>query len=81
MLLLSKKGALSYSGKVEYKNNYSMKREEIIEHIVNVSKDDPIVSTTGKASRELFEIKKNNKEGYKKDFLTVGSMDTVLQSH
>jgi len=69
-----RKGALLYEGKTEYKNNFSLKREEIIEHIIKVSKDDPIVSTTGKASRELFEIRERNKEGHAKDFLTVGSM-------
>ena len=69
-----KKGALKYDGKVEYKNSYTMKREEIIEHILKISKDDPIVSTTGKASREVFEIRERNKEGHSKDFLTVGSM-------
>ena len=69
-----RKGALKYDGKVEYKNSYTMKREEIIEHILKVSKDDPIISTTGKASREVFEIRERNKEGHAKDFLTVGSM-------
>ena len=69
-----KKGALKYEGKVEYKNDYTLKREEIIEHIIKVTKDDPIISTTGKASRELFEIREKNKEGHSKDFLTVGSM-------
>lgn len=42
---------------MEYSNKNHMRREEIIEHIVNVSKEDPILSTTGKASRELFEIR------------------------
>ena len=51
-----------------------MRREEIIEHIVNVSKEDPIFSTTGKASRELFEIREKNGQSHKYDFLTVGSM-------
>ena len=69
-----RKGALKYDGKVEYKNKYTMKREEIIEHILKVSKDDPVISTTGKASREVFEIRERNKEGHAKDFLTVGSM-------
>ena len=46
-----KKGALSYSKKVVYKNDHSMCREDIIKHIVKFSKEDPIVSTTGKASR------------------------------
>ena len=49
--------------KVKYTNNYTMNREEIIRHIVKVSGDAPIVSTTGKASRELFEIREENKEG------------------
>ena len=33
-----------------------------------------IVSTTGTTSRELFEHRKELKEGYGRDFLTVGSM-------
>lgn len=69
-----KKGALEYDGKVKYKNNYSMIREEIIRHIVSATGEDPIVSTTGKASRELFEIRVANGQSHKYDFLTVGSM-------
>ena len=69
-----KKGALTYDKKVEYKNNYNMQREEIIEHIVNVTNENPIISTTGKASRELFEIREKNNQSHKYDFLTVGSM-------
>ncbi len=69
-----KKGALSYSEKVTYSNNNLMKREEIIEHIVKATGDDVIVSTTGKASRELFEIREKNNQSHKFDFLTVGSM-------
>ena len=69
-----RKGGLSYDGKVEYKNDNTMLREEIIRHIVNVSGEDPIVSTTGKASRELFEIREANYQSHKYDFLTVGSM-------
>ncbi len=69
-----RKGGLSYDGKVEYKNDNTMLREEIIRHIVAVSGEDPIVSTTGKASRELFEIREANRQSHKYDFLTVGSM-------
>lgn len=69
-----KKGALSFEKNVEYSNKNYMRREEIIEHIVNVSKEDPILSTTGKASRELFEIREKNGQSHKYDFLTVGSM-------
>lgn len=69
-----RKNALTYDGKVSYKNDNIMKREEIIEHITDVSGDDIIVSTTGKASRELFEIRANAGETHARDFLTVGSM-------
>ena len=69
-----RKGALSYEEKVEYHNDNPMIREEIICHIVQASGEDPIVSTTGKASRELFEIREHNGQSHKYDFLTVGSM-------
>lgn len=69
-----RKGALSYDGKVKYENSNTMVREEIIHHIVKASGEDPIVSTTGKASRELFETREANGQSHKYDFLTVGSM-------
>lgn len=69
-----KKGALSTNVKAEYKNDYKMLREEIIKHIVKESGEDPIICTTGKASRELFETRAANGQSHKYDFLTVGSM-------
>lgn len=69
-----KKGALFYDKKVIYKNDYSINREEAIEHIVMSADKDIIVSTTGKVSRELFEIRERNSQEHKYDFLTVGSM-------
>ena len=80
------KGALTDAPKVVYENDNHMTREDIIKHIVKVSGTDPIISTTGKASRELFEIRniqmkeesnhlhKIDENGHKYDFLTVGSM-------
>ena len=69
-----RKGALSFEGALKYANDNTMAREEIIRHIAQVTGDDPIVSTTGKASRELFEIREAAGEGHERDFLTVGSM-------
>ncbi len=69
-----RKGALTDVPVVSYKNNNAMLREEIIKHIVAVSGEDIIVSTTGKASRELFETRTANGQSHKYDFLTVGSM-------
>lgn len=58
-----RKGALTCDGKTAYANDYAMSREEIIRHIVAASGEDPIVSTTGKASRELFEIREAQRPG------------------
>ena len=69
-----RKGALTDAPKVTYRNENQMTREEIIQHIVRSSGEDPIVSTTGKASRELFETRVANGQSHKYDFLTVGSM-------
>ena len=68
------KGALTYDKKIDYKNDHKMTREEIIRHIVNAAGNDMIVSTTGKASRELFEIREQEHMDHGHDFLTVGSM-------
>lgn len=69
-----KKGALEFDGNVKYENSYSMNREDIIRHIIEFTDNDPVISTTGKASRELFEIREARGEGHEKDFLSVGSM-------
>ena len=69
-----KKGAFQYDGNVKYENKNTMRREDIIKHIVKVAENDIIVSTTGKASRELFEIREANGQSHGYDFLTVGSM-------
>ena len=72
--LVVKKGALEYDGKANYKNDNTMLREEIIRHIIAVTGDDAVVSTTGKASRELFELREAAGDTHGRDFLTVGSM-------
>ena len=72
--LVVKKDALEYPHKMNYSNNNTMSRESIIEHIITVAGDSPIVSTTGKASRELFELREKQGQDHSRDFLTVGSM-------
>lgn len=69
-----RKGSLICNASVSYHNEHSMLREDIIRHICDVSGNDPIVSTTGKASRELFEIRTARNQNHSRDFLTVGSM-------
>ncbi len=54
--------------------NAEMKREEALrELLAQTGKRDVIVSTTGKTSRELFELRVERNEK-QQDFLTVGSM-------
>lgn len=72
--LVVRKGALEYSGKTVYRNDHSMSREEAIGCIAAAAGEDVIVSTTGKASRELFEYRAAHGQGHGHDFLTVGSM-------
>ncbi len=62
-----------YSGGLS--KNLSLKRENAVELIVSkLFDDDIIVSTTGKTSRELFELREKLGQDHSKDFLTVGSM-------
>lgn len=69
-----RKDVFEYTGKVKYENENTMLREQIIQQITAVSGSDPIVTTTGKTSRELFEIRESNHQEHGTDFLTVGSM-------
>ncbi|MBQ0162613.1 MAG: phosphonopyruvate decarboxylase [Treponema sp.] len=57
-----------------------MKREEAIEQVIlNCPTNAAFVSTTGMASRELFELREKHNMGHEKDFLTVGSMGHASQ--
>jgi phosphonopyruvate decarboxylase len=70
-----RKGALTSQSKAIYKNNNLILRETAIRVVVeNADDTDVFVSTTGKASRELFEIREALRQGHERDFLTVGSM-------
>ena len=69
-----RKDALTYEGKPVYQNSHSLSREDAVRCIAEAAAGDLIVSTTGKTSRELFEIREQRGEGHEKDFLTVGSM-------
>lgn len=56
-------------------NNYSISREDALKIVVDgLQKNDIVVSTTGKLSRELFEYRDSLSQSHEIDFLTVGSM-------
>ena len=75
-----KKSALKNDKPANYPSGTAdMSREEILEVILSyAAPDDIFVCTTGKLSREVFEIRERNKTGHKQDFLTVGSMGHSL---
>lgn len=73
--MVVRKGALTCAEKPDYSNGRAMTRETAAEVIVReAGARDVFVSTTGKLSRELFEIRERLGQGHEKDFLTVGSM-------
>ena len=56
------------------------KRESAIKCITEIlGNKSKYISTTGMISRELYEIRKKNKESHSLDFLTVGSMGYASQ--
>jgi len=75
------KGALSSENKTEYKSDAFITREDALETILNTTGEtckNVYVCTTGKLSREVFEIRERQGSGHGKDFLTVGSMGHSL---
>ncbi len=73
--IIVKKGVLEkYTEKIITQTNSKLTREETINLIMdNIDKSDAIISTTGKTSRELFELRISKLES-PRDFYTVGSM-------
>ncbi|OFY38943.1 MAG: phosphonopyruvate decarboxylase [Bacteroidetes bacterium GWF2_40_14] len=70
----------SYELQNKEKTDFEMNREVAIKTVVDsLEMDDIVVSTTGKASRELFEYRNQLNQGHEKDFLTVGSMGHASQ--
>lgn len=64
-----------YKLRKEAVNDYPLSREEALKLLVGtIDSHSMIVSTTGKLSRELFELREALGQGHGHDFLTVGSM-------
>lgn len=73
--LLIRKGTFASCKKNAKSNQTStFKREQALEEILRLAgSEDLFISTTGKTSRELFELREKRGES-QRDFLTVGSM-------
>ncbi|WP_408955682.1 phosphonopyruvate decarboxylase [Natroniella sp. ANB-PHB2] len=78
--IVVKKGTFTnYSLKNKIENDFELSREEAIEKVLSKLKDDILISTTGKISREVFEVREKFEQGHQKDFLMVGSMGHASQ--
>jgi phosphonopyruvate decarboxylase len=53
-------------------------REAVIERILRHTKEDPVIATTGRTARELYEIRARQQGGHHRDFLNIGAMGHAL---
>jgi len=73
--LVIKKGAFSPYSITPEVSFCPLTREDALKIILDgLTDEDIVVSTTGKTSREIFEIREARGQGHSNDFLTVGSM-------
>ena len=73
--LVVRKGALVSDRHPIYGNDAVLSREDAAEIILRAAApSDCFVSTTGKLSREVFELREKLGQDHRRDFLTVGSM-------
>ena len=72
--LLIEKNILKNDNHATYTNNYLLTREEILRVVTENMKDSYFICTTGKASREVFEIRETTSADHAHDLLLVGSM-------
>jgi len=80
VVLLVKKGGIGGNlQQCKKGSSFTLTREGAIKTILaSISEDDRVVSTTGMASREIYELREAAAEGHSRDFLTVGSMGHVI---
>ncbi|WP_461811637.1 phosphonopyruvate decarboxylase [Faecalimonas sp.] len=74
-IIVKKDTFAKYPKEMVNQNKNKISREEALEMIITKLKEDEyIVSTTGKTSREIFELREKHNMSHENDFLTVGSM-------
>lgn len=75
VLLIKKRTFKDYNTLNAKPNDFILGREAALETILDILDESSIiVSTTGKTSREIFEIREKRSQSHQQDFLTVGSM-------
>lgn len=77
--LVVRKGTFSGYSLAQDLTEDPLSREDALEVVLShIGKDDFVVSTTGKTSREVFEIRERRGQDHTHDFLTVGGMGHTL---
>lgn len=75
IVFLAHKGAFTHGPKTRFDRACHLTREEALRALLASSTDrDIFVCTTGKTSREVFELREELGQDHDHDFLTVGSM-------
>lgn len=77
--LLVRKGTFDTYSAMKQPVAKGMTREEALTIVLDTFPGAVFVGTTGKLSRELFELREQRGEGHEQDFLTVGSMGHASQ--
>ena len=78
--LVVRKGTFEKYGNSTPEVDFPITREDaIVAAASGIDQDAIVVSTTGMASRELFEYRASKKLGHQSDFLTVGGMGHASQ--
>ncbi len=69
-----------YTLRKKIETPFEMTREQAIAAVIRSAPSDAVfVSTTGMASRELYELRDRSGDSHRRDFLTVGSMGHASQ--
>ncbi len=79
--LVVKKGTFStFTGGKKKAAAFELTREAAIQQVLEfLDERDVVVSTTGMASREVYEYRQKKGDGHERDFLTVGGMGHASQ--
>ena len=79
--LVIKKGTFgAFTGDKRKTEIFELTREAAIQQVLeHLDERDVVVSTTGMASREVYEYRMNKGQGHERDFLTVGGMGHASQ--
>lgn len=79
--LVIKKGTFStFTGDKRDAVSFELTRESAIQQVLEfLDERDVVVSTTGMASREVYEHRVKKRQGHERDFLTVGGMGHASQ--